>query len=132
MRLVLACLAALALFGAAMGAKAQSQLLPPPKDGALTTRPIWTQTPSGDDLLELYPPEAMQQKLGGRAVIACTVTAEGRLTDCSVESETPPGAGFGAAAVRMASLFQMATQTAEGAPVEGGRVKIPIVFQPPE
>lgn len=98
----------------------------------MIAKPVWTDKPSGDDLLRYYPEAAFRRGIGGKAVIACTVNAQGRLESCQVESESPAGENFGAAALRMAPLFGMSPNTADGAPVEGARVRIPIVFNPPE
>jgi hypothetical protein len=39
----------------------------------------------------------------GAVQVKCTALRDGSLTDCSVVSETPPGKGFGAAALGSAS-----------------------------
>jgi protein TonB len=67
----------------------------------------------------------------GRAVITCTVTAQGSLTGCQVASEDPPDFGFGQAALKMAHLFKMRPQTADGQPVGGAQVSVPIRFVAP-
>ncbi len=64
-----------------------------------------------------------------RAKMQCTVTAEGRLSDCRVISESPPGMGAGAAALRLARLFKMKPHTVDGRPLAGGTVVIPLVFR---
>lgn len=112
---------------------------PAPKEPAapapgrvVISKPVWTDRPSGDDLLRYYPEAAFRRGIGGKAVIACTVNAQGRLESCQVESESPAGENFGAAALRMAPLFGMRPTNADGVPVEGARVRIPIVFNPPD
>lgn len=92
--------------------------------------PDWVARPTGADLSELYPPEAARSGLSGRVLLACGVDAEGALQACSVERETPPGQGFGVAALAMATKFRMKPLSLDGAPVAGGHVRIPIVFQP--
>lgn len=47
-------------------------------------------------------------------------------------SETPPDYGFGQAALRLSQTFQMQPKIADGTPVAGGTVRIPIVFRVPE
>jgi protein TonB len=57
------------------------------------------------------------------------VRADGKLESCNVTSEDPSGLGFGAAALKMASLFQMKPETRDGEPVAGASVTVPIVFK---
>lgn len=99
-----------------------------PSGPAAITQPDWLRRPSGDDLARFFPREAMRKGQSGRAVISCSVTATGALANCSVVAEDPPGAGFGAAAVAMASKFEMRPMTRNGQPVAGGAVRIPINF----
>ena len=99
---------------------------PPPP--AVIARPDWLHRPSGEDLARHYPRRALERGLSGRAEIGCAVTRTGRLQACAVLAETPAGAGFGAAALKLAREFQMRPQTEDGRPVEGGRVEIPISF----
>lgn len=95
---------------------------------AVVSNPEWTRRPDAQDLRRFYPREAMRKGLPGRAVISCGVNAEGLLIDCSVYEETPPGEGFGEAALKMAPLFKMSPQTPNGQSVAGGSVRIPLRF----
>lgn len=67
----------------------------------------------------------------GHASINCRVGADGRLSDCRVVSETPPGRGFGQAALRMAGRIRINPRTRSGRPTAGARVTIPIPFRGP-
>lgn len=49
-----------------------------------------------------YPSSAFQQGVSGRVVLRCRVGSGGRLTNCSVVSETPSGWGFGSFALSSA------------------------------
>mgnify|MGYP002382090834 FL=1 len=62
--------------------------------------------------------------------LSCVVSADGKLT-CSITSEDPPGKGFGNAALRASGRFRIAAATEDGKPTSGGRINIPIRFQPP-
>jgi protein TonB len=78
-----------------------------------------------------YPERAQEREISGRAALACTVTTRGTLSGCNVASESPSGAGFGEAALRLANRFQMKPQTVDGRPVEA-QTRFTITFQLPE
>lgn len=108
-------------------------MLTSPTDSATVIQsPHWIRRPSGNDMAGLYPRAAMDKGLSGRATIVCRILANGRLADCNVVEETPAGMGFGAAAVRLAPYFQMTTTTADGKSVEGGTIRIPLVWTLPQ
>ncbi len=115
-----------------------AQVAPPPAAIAqaprvsVITQPDWLAKPSAKDLTELYPKDAATNKIEGSATITCTVDASGALVNCSAIAETPPGAGFGAAAVGMAAKFKMRPMTKDGQPFAGGIVRIPIRFTLPK
>jgi protein TonB len=78
-----------------------------------------------------YPERAARMNMAGSARMKCLVTAEGRLQNCEILSESPEGYGFGQAALNMATLFKMRPQTRDGQPVGGATVVIPLKFNPP-
>ena len=104
----------------------------PPARASVVTRPDWARKPSGDDMARYYPDRAQRMEVSGRATISCTVTAKGTLEGCSVVSESPADMGFGDAAIRLSRLFRMKPKTLDGAPVDGGQVTVPLVFQVPQ
>ena len=113
----------LALAIAALGATQASAQV-----GRVLTEPDWVKKPSAQDMRQVWPTEALRKGLDGSATIACKVSAQGVLFDCEVAEETPPGSGFGAAAVALTPQFQMRPRTRDGKPVAGGMVRIPIRF----
>ncbi|RAK58777.1 hypothetical protein DJ021_02650 [Phenylobacterium hankyongense] len=85
---------------------------------AADTPPTWLRKPRTDDLLSVWPRGALSRGVGGKAVLVCTVTVEGALRDCGVASETPPGEGFGTAAIAVTVQFVMRPAMKDGKPVE--------------
>jgi TonB family protein len=89
----------------------------------VVTNPSWAQHP-----MPRYPVAALEQGLtDGRADLSCTVEADGRVTSCSILSESPEGAGYGAAALEAAGAARLSPRTVEGASV-GGTVRFTIRF----
>ena len=89
--------------------------------------PVWI---TGVDLKAapgVFPPEAAAHGVTtGRGVARCVVGVDGLLTQCAPEAAEPAGLGFSEAAVKLASTMKMNLWSADGAPVEGGVVHIPI------
>lgn len=98
---------------------------------AAETATDWLKGPTPEDLMTVWPREALKKGFGGRATIACQVSLQGALRDCSVESETPAGSGFGAAAIALTPQFLMKPATRDGQPVVSA-VLIPVIFPTPE
>src|SRR5688572_18725403 len=92
--------------------------------------PVWVREPSLGDVLAVYRTQRVPPWKGGHAAIRCRVAANGGLAGCVVASEDPPGAGFGAAALKLAPVFRMRTVGRDGRPVEGAQVTVPIEFAP--
>jgi protein TonB len=109
----------------------QAPPAPAPPRPSVITNPDWLRKPSGDDLARFYPDRAQRTETNGQATISCSVTASGTLTNCSIVSETPADYGFGDAALKLSRTFRMRPKTSDGNPVEGGTVRVPIVFRVP-
>ncbi|MGZ3402180.1 MAG: energy transducer TonB [Phenylobacterium sp.] len=91
------------------------------------SKPRWIVSLDPRSAPKLFPPEAVAQGLTtGRGVARCTVGADGALTACAPEAGDPDGLGFSEAAVRIVSGMKMSLWAADGSPVEGGVVHIPI------
>jgi hypothetical protein len=114
---MLAMTLALLLQAGATGAR------PPP---SATDLPQWSRAPSAAEMTAAYPPGPRAENLAGSGVMDCTVGAAGELTACEVVSETVAGQGFGAAAISLASKFQLPLKSPSGAAMAGRTVRVPI------
>jgi protein TonB len=94
---------------------------------SVVTSPDWLRKPTGSDIERYYPERALSLEKNGSVRMTCKVRADGKLESCNVTSEDPSGLGFGAAALKMASLFQLKPETRDGDPVAGASVTVPIV-----
>jgi TonB family protein len=95
--------------------------------GTTITEPDWVRTPTNDELVRYFPANAAPA--GGRALLHCYVTNRGFMDRCSVSDETPPGRGYGGAALAVTDLFVMRPMTVDGEPVGGADINIPIRFE---
>lgn len=89
--------------------------------------PVWAgpaQTPGGQ---EFTPERATRQAVNGHVMLLCRSHAvDGHVSDCRVAYESPPGWGFGSAAMRMAANFNVNRSTTPPRP--DGLVLVPIRF----
>jgi hypothetical protein len=76
---------------------------PPPKDVV-----PWSEFPTSGRMWLLKSKAARDENKAGSAVISCILAAGGTMwTDCKVEAETPPGYGFGEAALKVMAASTM-------------------------
>jgi TonB family protein len=87
----------------------------------------WLKRPTPENLLAVWPREAMRKGVDGRTVISCKVSEQGALFACEVISEKPEGMGFGQAAIALTPQLLMKPAIKDGKPVVTG-VRLPINF----
>ena len=92
------------------------------------TQVHWLATPTGQDIADVYPPDAVTNGKGGAVLLECRVAASGGLEKCRVEIEDPVGLEFGQAAMELAPLFKMELTAPDGSAVTGRTVRIPVMF----
>jgi TonB family protein len=96
-----------------------------PVQTAVVTNPTWVLQPRPLS----YPAAALEQGLtSGQAELSCTVQADGRLSACTIVSEEPVGAGYGAAALEASAEARLSPRTVDNAPV-GGTVRFIVRFR---
>ena len=99
---------------------------PAPEDQTeAITNPSWVRSPMPTS----YPAAAIEQGLtSGEADLSCAIQPDGRLSGCTIVSEEPVGAGYGAAALEAAAEARLSPRTVDGAPV-GGTVRFTVRFR---
>lgn len=110
---------------------------PPSSSGFIQPIPIppvvnaladWLRKPTVEEVGEFYPAGA--REVPGRVTLRCRVDIRGALYACDVIDEAPLNSGFGAAALKMAGLFQMKPAVVNGLVKGGGTITIPVNFDP--
>jgi protein TonB len=91
--------------------------------------PRWLSRPTAAQLIKVYPDKALYASKSGHVVMHCSVTPEGKLSDCKITQETPKGFGFGAAVLSLVPLYRLEPVTAGGTAASDGTVDIPVDFR---
>ncbi len=108
-------------------------LQPPPplasgKLRHMIENPNVLEGPSAELMAKLYPKGAQATGKSGRAVIDCEVNVDGSAGQCAVVEESPPGAGFGEAALEASSHFRFRPKAVDCVPTGGAHIRLPITF----
>ena len=86
----------------------------PAETTARYTHARWTY-PGPEQMADLFPPRAQDERLSGTAKIVCTIAPDGLLDKCAVLDETPKGYGFGlATATAFVKFAHVDPNTVEG------------------
>ncbi len=97
-----------------------------PTAQAAEPKPKWSRMPNADAMAAAFPGVAQAMGIEGQAVLVCSLTPEGRMRGCRVDSEMPVGLGFGQAALTIGADFRLRPTKAADA-----TVRIPIRFEVP-
>jgi TonB family protein len=97
-------------------------------EGIAISKPAWAAMPSVEDFQATFP-KTQNGVNSVRVVLACTVTNSGALGGCSVDSEDPPGQGYGQGALSLAAKFRVGPWSQDGQPTIGARLKLPIRYE---
>ena len=89
----------------------------------------YARQPTNDELMSVFPAQALRDGVSGRSTMSCVALVNGRLDDCTSTAETPPGSRFGQAGVAAARFFRMNPRTEDGTPV-ASRVTLSINWTP--
>jgi TonB family protein len=90
---------------------------------------VWAESaPAPEDYVEAYPTQALREGIEeGHVRLACTIRTD-RTLDCSVQSESPEGVGFGPAALRVVEKFVVRPVEQDPRLMVGAHVVVPILF----
>ncbi|MBB4082575.1 TonB family protein [Brevundimonas lenta] len=97
--------------------------------GSGMTPPRFLRGPTVGELRSSHPPQALRAGRSGVAVVNCKIGADTRLNRCRIISESPPGDGFGAAGMSVATTYyRFRPPTRNGVVVEDQGVTVTIEF----
>lgn len=104
----------------------------PPPDLNIEARPravqpVWVRQPSSEDVDRVYPSDALIDGVPGSVELNCRERIDGSVDKCEVLRETPLGAGFGRAALKLSRSFRFTPYLSNGQPAEIS-VQIPYDF----
>ena len=98
--------------------------------GTGSTPPRFVRGPSRDDIGRAHRRIDPRLRQRGTAVMRCIIQPDSRLDRCAVVSETPPGIGFGSAALTLAPLYRFQPPTENGQIQADQGVTVTVRFEP--
>ena len=95
--------------------------------------PVWlTSVDLAKAAPSVFPLKALEGGLkSGQGTARCVVAADGTLADCAPDAARPEGWGFSEAVVKLAPMMRINLWSADGAPVQGGVVRVPLTLTLP-
>ena len=83
------------------------------------------------DFASVWPKAAYEARIHGDVTLNCEVDRHGLAERCEVVSETPPGKGFGEAALQLRPTFKLTPAHDASGPIDSW-MRIAIEFKPPD
>ena len=125
----------LALAGVLIASATAPTAQPAPSTAATSqdrelTSPLWSRVPGANAADQFYPNRADREQVPGHAVVRCRVGRDGYLSLCETVQETPPGYGFGAAAMMLSRYYRLKTDPPKGSEIAGKFVRFETEFIP--
>ena len=82
----------------------------------------WT-FPSGERAVQLFPDKAIKERVQGQATVECIIQRDGKISSCTVISETPEDYGFGAATAELFVRYAHVNPKSINGGLKGGEFK---------
>ena len=90
----------------------------------------WAErTPSAEQYRNVYPLRAIERELEGIVVLSCVVQPDRTFDTCRVVRETPPGWGFGEAALVLSRAFIVQPENVDPRVRVGARFEFAVEFR---
>ena len=89
---------------------------------------VWTQTPSGVDVLRVFPRLALMRSVSGQVDMRCRVQQSGAVSHCEVIEESPTGWGFGSAAQQLSPKYRVSMED-HGHPQPGSWIRLSVPLE---
>jgi len=102
---------------------AKPATLIPPEMMARYARAKWTY-PGSNQMADMYPEKAQDNRQEGMAKIVCVIAADGTLDRCAVMNETPASYGFGVATATAFVKYAHVDPATVGGGIKPGDYKV--------